>query len=103
MHRKTLLAWTGVCVLTLAACSGSPDTMVSPTGIAPTALALNPDGSSLKVSVPTELGPTGAVTVGTLRPTLSFTNATGRFTAVGLAYEIEIVNANGTVVYSRVI
>lgn len=103
MHRKTLMAWTAVWALTLAACSGNPDTMLSPSGVAPSPAALNPDGSSLKVTAPTDLGPSGSVVVGSNRPTLSFTNATGRYAGVGFAYEIEVVNANGTVVYSRVI
>jgi hypothetical protein len=75
--------------------------MLSPTAVSPTASSVNPDGSNMKVSEPRDLGPNGVV-VG-LRPTLSFTNATGKYTGVGMAYEIELINAAGGVVYSAVI
>jgi hypothetical protein len=49
------------------------------------------------------LSPSGGATLDTLKPTLTFTNAVGRFTAIGLAYEVEVQASNGSVVYSRVI
>ena len=102
MQRNTSFVLPAVCALIMAACSGTPQTMVSPTGVAATDAALNADGSSLKVTSPRDLGPNGA-TVGTLRPTLTFTNATGRFVSVGLAYDVEVQNAAGSIVYARTI
>jgi hypothetical protein len=75
--------------------------MSSPTAATPAGTAVNADGSNMKVTAPKDLGPNGVV-VG-LRPTLSFTNATGKYTGVGMAYEIELLNAAGAVVYSPVI
>jgi hypothetical protein len=98
MHRKKLLSWTAVCALSLAGCSGTPQTLLSPSGAAPGHTALNPDGSSLKVTAPTGLSPNNT-TISTQRPTLTFNAATGRFGNASLDHEIEIVNANGAVVY----
>jgi hypothetical protein len=95
-----MFAWAAVCVLTLAGCSGTPVSSLSPTGASPTDAALNPDGSSLKVNKPTNLAPNNA-TVDSLRPTLSFNAATGVYTASTHTHELEVVNANGNVVYSR--
>jgi hypothetical protein len=101
MDRNTKRAALIVCVLAMSACSGTPQNLLSPSAVAPSATSANADGSDLKVSKPTDLGPTG--TVNTLRPTLTFTNAVGQFTTVGLAYEVEVQNAAGTIVYSRTI
>jgi hypothetical protein len=102
MQRKTMLAWPVVCALTIAACSGSPQTTLSPSAVEPVATFVNPDGSTLKVGKPRDLGPNGGA-VDSPRPTLSFTNAIARFQQVGFAYDIEIQDANGGIVYSRVI
>ena len=102
MQRNTILAWSVVCVLAVAGCSGSPQTSLSPTAIDAESTALNPDGSSLKYTAPKDLGPRD-VTVSTSRPTLSFTNAAGRFADVEVAYEIHVENGAGSVVYSRVV
>ncbi|HXG89019.1 MAG TPA: hypothetical protein VNJ02_11845 [Vicinamibacterales bacterium] len=56
----------------------------------------------MKVGDPTDLGPNNTL-VSSLRPTLSFTNPVGRFARVGFAYDIEVFNGNGTLVYSRTI
>jgi hypothetical protein len=102
MTRKTLYRWVVVSGLALAGCSGAPDTPMSPTGVTPTTAALNDDGSSVKITPPGGLNPNGG-TINTRRPQLSFTNASGRFGTIGLAYELEVQNASGAVVYSRVI
>ena len=98
MQRKTLLVWAMACALTIAACSETPQTTLSPTAVDPSTGALNPDGSSLKVDAPTGLAPNG-VTVNTTRPTLTFTAGAARFAPVAFAYEVEVQNAAGNVVY----
>jgi hypothetical protein len=100
MHRKTFLAAFVVVTTTMAACSGSPETMLSPTGAAPVNATLNPDGSSLKVTAPTGLSPSGGAALDTVRPTLTFTASTARFQGTALDHELQIVNANDQVVYS---
>ena len=102
MQRNTKLAWLAVCVLAASACANSPESMTSPTGVAATATFANADGSTVKASEPRDLGPNG-VTVATLRPQLSWTNATGVYTTVGYAYEIEVLNSSGAGVYTRVV
>ncbi len=90
------------CALTIAACSSSPQTTLSPTAVDPSDAALNPDGSSLKVDAPTGLGPNG-VTASSNRPTLTFNASTGRYAAVGFAYEVELQNEAGNVIYTRIV
>lgn len=102
MQRNTTLASALVCMLALAGCSGTPQTLLSPSPVDPATAAVNPDGSTLKVSAPTDLSPKD-VTVETLRPTLRFNSAVGRYVEARYAHEIEGVDANGNVIYSRVI
>ena len=103
MQRKRMLAWPVVCALMVAGCSETPQTALSPSGIDPGEASLNPDGSTMKVSAPRDLKPTGEEAVDSRRPTLTFTNAAGLLVQINLAHEIEIQDANGTVVYSRVV
>jgi hypothetical protein len=100
MFRPTKFALVALVGATMTACSGSPQTMLSPTGSDPVNLALNPDGSSLKASAPSGLSPGGGDTLDTVRPTLTFTAATARFQGAALDHELQIVNANDQVVYS---
>jgi hypothetical protein len=102
MQRNTLIAWSAVCALAMAGCSGTPQTTLSPSAIDGTSTALNPDGSSVKATAPTDLTPRD-VTVDTLRPTLRFTNAVGRYASLGFAYEIQVVDGAGNIVYTRTI
>lgn len=102
MQRNTNRVWLIACVLAMAGCSGSPQTMLSPTGVTPAATFVNPDGSTVKVAQATNLSPTGGTLVNTLRPTLTFSApAGGRFAAAPFEYELEIQTANGTVYYQR--
>jgi hypothetical protein len=89
-------------VLWLAACSDTTQPLHSSSPLGPSIVSLNPDGSSLKVQAPTDLAPNGAG-VGVTRPTLSFANAAGEFVVVGLAYDVEVQNRDGGVVYARTI
>ena len=102
MQRNSRYALALVCAAMMSACAGSPGSQISPTAASPVAATLNPDGSSLKVTAPRDLGPNGVV-VTTLRPTLSFTNPIGKYASAGYAYDIEIMNASGAVVYPRTI
>jgi hypothetical protein len=100
MTRKRFFSGVLACAL-MAGCSSSSQTPSSPTGVTPTTSALNPDGSSLKVTAPNSLAPNGS-TVDSRRPTLSFAGSTGRYSPLsGAAYEIEVLNPSNTVAYSR--
>jgi hypothetical protein len=107
MSRKTKFSGLGaLCALTTAlACSGSPQMPLSPSAALRTDSALNPDGSSLKISAPTGLSPSGDETLDTRRPTLRFNPAVARFVSSvpGLQYEIEGRDAAGALIYSETI
>jgi hypothetical protein len=102
-HRTLVVNVGAVGIVVLSsACSNAPHTILSPSTVPVAAeSALNLDGSSLKVTSPTDLAPDNAV-VGFRRPTLTFTNPSGHV-AFGLAYDIEIQNADGALVYARTI
>ncbi|MFN7977554.1 MAG: hypothetical protein U0P30_05415 [Vicinamibacterales bacterium] len=89
-------------LLFAAACSQSPSAPLSPTGLE-SATTANADGSTLKVTAPSILGPRGGAVVDTPRPTLVFALATGKFTSVALQYRIEAFDANNTLLDSRVV
>jgi hypothetical protein len=100
MFRPTKFALAAVCALTIVACSNNPETMLSPTGVDPSTAALNPDGSTLKTTAPSNLNPSGGVVITGVRPELTFSPATGRFLGASLDHELQIVNANDQLVYS---
>jgi hypothetical protein len=102
--RKTL--FVGLLAVYAAAamgCSGQAEAPLAASAVTDGSTALNPDGSNLKVTAPGGLSPAGGATLDTRRPTLAFTNAVGRFVAIGLAYEVEVQTSGGSVVYSRII
>jgi hypothetical protein len=85
-------------LLLAAACSQSPQSPVSPSVGAGGDAAANPDGSTLKVSAPVQLSPeNGAVTDG-IRPTVTFRNASGRFTSVAVSYRVQVFDGSGGVI-----
>jgi hypothetical protein len=100
MQRNTILAWSATCALALAGCSGTPQTTLSPSAIDSPTAALNPDGSSVKATAPSDLNPRD-VTVDSVRPTLTFNSAVGRFATLSFAHELQIVDGADNVVYSR--
>lgn len=101
MYRKTFVSPVlAVWVFAAMACSEATPPVTSPTAVINDSGALNPDGSNLKVTAPTGLSPNGP-TVDSLRPTLSFTPATGVYVPVALDYETEVVAPNGNRVFTR--
>ena len=103
--KRTMLQG-GLVAVALAAlavsCSDQPETLLTPSNVTETATFANPDGSTVKATAPTGLSPNGG-TLDTRRPTLSFTNASGRFAAIGFSYELELQDASSAVVYTRII
>jgi hypothetical protein len=100
MFRPTKFALIALCAFTLTACSGTPETVLSPSATDSGSAALNPDGSNLKVTAPTNLSPGGGAVIDTVRPTLTFTSANARFQGGPLDHELQVVNANDQVVYT---
>lgn len=91
----------GAAALTVA-CADASRGALSPSATDADASA-NPDGSTLKVSAPAVVSPRAGEQLSTARPTLVFANATGRFAAVSLQYRVEVTNAAGAVVQTRVV
>ena len=102
LRRMRLLGSALVAVVWLAACSQSPETLVSPSAAA-SATTANPDGSTLKVSAPTILAPKSGEVVETRRPVLTFSNSTGKFTAVPVVYRLEAFDAVGGFIGAQVV
>lgn len=100
MLRKFLRTWPLAVALALAACSGSPETMLSPSAVVSEATFLNADGSTIKVGAPGILDPTNNATVDSQRPTLRYSNPAGRFARVGWSYDVELHDA-ARVIYTR--
>ncbi len=94
------LTWLGATAATLAllvACSQAPQSPVSPSAVAGSNAA-NPDGSTLKVSAPTPVSPANASRTDSVRPTVVFQNAVGRFTSASLSYRLQVLDAANAVI-----
>ena len=98
MIRKVLLCTAAATLATAVACSKSTPTPVSPSGAVPGDSAAAPDGSTLKVTTPSLVSPSGGTqTVDPL--VLTASKATGKFGDVTPSYQFE-VRSGSTVVYS---
>ena len=86
------------------ACTQSPQTATSPTAAASTVAAATAaaDGSTLKVGPPGTVSPVDGQTAEDRRPTLVWTNADGKYTNIGVAYDIELSTPE-KVVYSTTV
>lgn len=92
-----------VLALGIAACAGTPpSTPVSPSTAAGLVLAAA-ESASLKVTAPALIHPTDGRTIDTRRPTFVWANAVGTYDNIGLAYELEVTEQTGEVIYSRVV
>lgn len=101
MKRTMLLAAPLAAVLVAAGCSGTPDTLLSPSAVLPASADVNADGSTLKVSPPSGLAPGNGAVADSTRPTLTFEEAAGRFASAPFSYDIEVQDAAGNVAYYR--
>jgi len=89
--------------LFMAACSGTPQTPVSPSAAVDGNLAANADGSTLKVTAPALLSPSGGETLNTRRPTFVIQNVTSvnGVAVAGLSYRVQLLNEDGSVAGER--
>ena len=83
------------------ACTQSPQNATSPSAAAKTVAAATAaaDGSTLKVGPPGLVSPVDGQTAEDRRPTLVWTNAEGKYSQIGVAYDIELSTPT-QVVYS---
>jgi hypothetical protein len=87
-----------------AACSQAPQAITAPSGTlgASTAETAAADGSTLKVTAPSLISPVDGARAEDRRPTLIWLNSTGRYSGIGVAYELEL-STPAAVVYSRIV
>lgn len=105
MYRTKYAAWIGVaCVLALTlACSKRPAPPTAPSSTTTVEENAAPDGSTLKVTAPTIVSPTGDTRLTTRQPTLTLTNSTGKFANTSYSYEFQLMTDGGSLVRSATI
>lgn len=91
-----------VLAVTLAGCSAMPQAPTAPSAITGGSLAAAADGSTLKVTPPAIVSPIDGVTVESRQPTLVWSNSSGNYGQVGLAYELEVSSPTETV-YAQIV
>lgn len=102
-NRAWLAAVAAVTLGAAVACSESRPAPLSPTGSVGS-LDAAADGSTLKVTAPTLISPTGGGRVDTRRPTFTFGSSTGRYTSTVPAYRLELLDASsGAVLGAQVL
>jgi hypothetical protein len=104
-ENRTLMKYVSVVALTAivalgVSCTGNPLSPTSPSAATGGTTAANSDGSSLKVTAPGVVAPFDSERVDSRRPTLVWTNSTGKHEPIGFFYELEVVNAADQVVYA---
>jgi hypothetical protein len=96
----------GICLGVLAigaGCSQSPEAPTSPSAAqAANTAATGPDGSTLKMNAPALVNPVDRGRAEDRRPTLVWANATSRYGAVGVAYDL-VVETSSAVVYEQTV
>ena len=81
-----------------ASCSQAPQALTAPSATAEAvSAATGVDGSTLKVSPPALVSPVENERVNDRRPTLIWANATGKYGAIGVAYDIEVSSPTAVV------
>jgi hypothetical protein len=100
---RTQLSWlaiAGALSVVVTSCTGSPQSPISPSAAAGGTTFARSDPATLKIDPPKVVTPTDDELIDTRRPNLIWVNPTGKYAAMGLAYEIELRDANDTVVYA---
>lgn len=88
---------------TLASCSDTPQVPTSPSARAEqVSAATGPSGETLKFNAPALVTPVEGERVNDRKPTLVWANATSRYGAIGVAYDIQ-VSTPTTVVYDMTV
>ena len=101
MHRMftTLPRVGAACVLALTlACNRAPAAPTPTDASAPGSSDAAADGSTLKVTAPTLMSPTGDVRLDSRKPTMTVGNSTGRFVNRQFTYEFQLLDdSNGVI------
>jgi len=102
MKYVSLVAVSAIVVLGVS-CTGNPLSPTSPSAASGGTLAANSDGSTLKITAPAVVSPFDSEQLDSRRPTFVWLNATGVNESVGVAYEIEVQDESGNVVYHAIV
>jgi len=102
MKYVSVVAVTAIVALGVA-CSGTPMSPTAPSAATGGTTAANSDGSTLKVTAPGLVAPFDSERTDSRRPTLIWTNSTGKHSPIGFFYELEVVNAADQLVYSATV
>ena len=97
------LAIAGALSFVVASCAGSPQSPTSPSAAAGGSTFERSDPASLKIDSPKIVSPHEDELLDTRRPNLIWVNPTGKYAAMGLAYEIELRDNTDKVVYSIIV
>jgi hypothetical protein len=98
MIRKVLVCTAAATLATVVACSKSTQTPVSPSSAVPGETAAAADGSTLKVTTPAIVSPSGGTQA--IDPlVLTASKSTGKYIDITPSYEFQ-VRSGGTVVYT---
>jgi hypothetical protein len=102
MKRSSWLAIFACSIAVASACSRESATLSAPTGSSAVGVAVNPDGTSLKVSAPTPVSPiNGARFEALATVNLVLANSTGVYaSSVPLEYRFEVLNTSGAVIHT---
>ena len=107
MTKTTLFRSLAVAVaMTAAACSGTPQSPLSPSAATSGSLGVNPDGSTLKIGQPGPVSPGSEETLETNRPTFVFTNAVAPHlgsVVAGVSYRLQLLSGDSTVLDERTV
>ena len=94
---RTQLSWlaiAGALSVVVTSCTGSPQSPTSPSAAAGGTTFARSDPATLKIDAPKVVSPTDDELIDTRRPNLIWVNPTGKYAAMGLAYEIELRDAS---------
>lgn len=101
MKRKMKFCSMAAALTLAAACSGSPETPLSPSGTTGTSgLGAAADGSTLKVTAPAPQSPSNGDTVNTVRPAFNFAGSlsVNGVPNLALSYRVQVLNEDGSFV-----
>lgn len=106
MTRRFALPCLAAAVAMTVACSGTPETPLSPSASTGTTLGVNPDGSTLKIDAPTLTSPGNSEVIETRRPTFVLTNATSPYldtTLAGVTYRLQLLAGDSSLIDERTV
>ena len=101
---QTIPRFGAVCAVALTlSCNQAPSAPSSTDAGEPGSGEAAADGSTLKVSAPTLVSPTGGVTLDSRQPTMVLTNASGRFANRSFTYEFQLMTDGGNVMRTQMV